>query len=138
MTEFLPCSVFGAALGRVKVTRRKLSVPDVSVRFDNVKFVPMTGAVASTLVVVPPHVYVYGGPPDSVHATLHLSMTICRPLVVSVSSNELVVADVVSVMLARAMLPVFLTSTARWMLSPAAMLLAPMLRRLLVPLTLIA
>ena len=56
----------------------------------------------------------------------------------SVSSNELVVAVVVRTMLASGIVPVCFTSTARWIVSPAAMLLAPMLSRLLAPLTLIA
>src|SRR5215831_7702828 len=120
ITDDLFCKVFGAAPGSVSVTRAKLSVPDVRFRFKSARFEPITGALASTVLVVPLQVYVYGGPPVSLHATLHLSITICRPFVVSVSSSELVVADVVSVMLASAMLPMFLMSTVRWIVSPAA------------------
>src|SRR5690242_4220880 len=64
-------------------------------------------------------------------------MTICRPLVASVSSNELVVAVVVSVTLASVMLPVFFASTVRSIVSPAAMFVAATLRRLFAALTLI-
>ena len=55
----------------------------------------------------------------------------------SVSRSELVGAVVVSVTLASVMLPVFLMFTARWIVSPAAMLLAPTLRRLFAPFVLI-
>ena len=50
--------------------------------------------------------------------------------------QRLVVAVVVSVTLASVRLPVFFTSTDRWIVSPAARLLAPTLSRLFVPLTL--
>jgi hypothetical protein len=58
ITDDWACRVLGAALGSVNVTRRKLSVPAVRVMFASVRFVPITGALARTLVVVPPHVYV--------------------------------------------------------------------------------
>ena len=70
----------------------------------------------------------YGGP-DSVHACEHLSITICRPLVASVSSRELGEALVVRVTDARSSEPELLRSTLRWIVSPGAIALAPMLSR---------
>jgi len=57
-------------------------------------------------------------------------MTICRPLVASVSSSELVVALVVSVIPDRSIEPELMRSTLRWMVSPGAMFDAPTVSRL--------
>jgi hypothetical protein len=55
-------------------------------------------------------------------------MTICKPFVASVSSSELGEAVVVSVIEASAIDPAaLLRSTLRWIVSPGAMPLAPML-----------
>ena len=73
----------------------------------------------------------YGGPPVSVHATLHLSITTWSPFVASVSSSDDTVALVFMVTVERASVPVLTTSTARWIVSPAAMFVAPTDSRLL-------
>ena len=86
--------MFDADEGNESVTLRKLSVPDVPTKLFRVAFVWMIGAEANTVLVVPPHVYVNGAVVEAevvcVHATLHLSIVICSPFVVSVSRSELV------------------------------------------------
>jgi hypothetical protein len=130
--------VFGAIVGSVSVTRRWSVEPvfnDASPL--SAKLAPITGRVASTVLVVPPHVYVYAGEvPASVHATEHLSMTICRPLVMSVSSSELGEAVVLSTIedrLSAVPLPLLMRSTERWIVSPGTTLEAPIVRRFAAP-----
>src|SRR5690349_20521418 len=96
---------------------------------------PITAREAITEVVVPPHVYVYAGAvPASVQATEHLSMTICRPFVPSVSSSDDGEAVVVRVGApARSIVPVFESWKARWIVSPGAMPVAFTVRRLAAP-----
>ena len=95
--------VLSALAGSVKVIRRWSVAPAVSEpRFERARLVPITARDASTLLVVPEHVYVYAGAvPASVHASEQRSTTICKPLVESVSSSELDVAVVVNVIEAR-------------------------------------
>ena len=96
-------NVLSALAGRVRVIRRWSVAPAVSEpRFERARLVPITAREASTLLVAPEQVYVYAGAvPASVHATEQRSITICKPLVESVSSSELDVAVVVSVIEAR-------------------------------------
>src|SRR6476646_4940154 len=61
-------------------------------------------------------------------------MTVWRPLVVSVSSSELVVAEVASVTDAMSSVPLLITSTARSIVSPGASPVAPTERRFAEPL----
>src|SRR5258707_1532092 len=101
--------------------RSRSVLPAVSaLMFDSAMLPPITARVVSTEVVVPPQVYVYGGP-DSVQATEHLSITIWRPFVASESSSDVVGAVVVSVIEPTLLVPaepLLLMSTARWIVSP--------------------
>ena len=91
---------------------------------------PTTGVDASTVLVVPEQVYVYAGAvPPSVQGAEQRSIAICRPWLVFVSSSELVVATVVRVTEDRSSVPELIRSTLRWIVSPAAILVAPTLRR---------
>jgi hypothetical protein len=56
-------------------------------------------------------------------------MTICSPFVVSVSRTEIVVACVVRVTDARLIVPEFVRSTLRWIVSPGAIAVASILSR---------
>src|SRR5438132_3394841 len=97
--------------------------------FESEMLEPITAREASTELVVPEQVYVYGGP-DSVQATEHLSSTICSPFVASVSSSEDGEAVVVSVGdPAKSIVPEFERSNARWIVSPGAAPLAFTVRR---------
>ncbi len=109
-----------AALGNVSVSRKWSVAPAVvEPRFESAIEDPMTARDARTDDVVPLHVYVNAGLlPDSVHATEHLSMTICKPFVASVSSSEVGDAVVVSVTDARLWLPEFVRSKLRCIVSP--------------------
>ena len=81
--------MFPAPTGKDNVTLRKLSVPEVPTMLLRVTADWMTGTDVNTDEVVPPHVYVYAGAtPASVQATEHLSIAICRPLVVSVFKSD--------------------------------------------------
>src|SRR4051812_3688446 len=94
---------------------------------------PTTAREARTEVVVPPQVWVYGGP-DSVQATEHLSRTIWRPFVESVSSRDVGEAVVVRVgAAARSIVPPFERSNARWIVSPGATPVALTVSRLAAP-----
>ena len=134
--ELWPWRVLLAVAGRVSVTRRWSVLPAViELMFDNAVLAPMTAVVARTEVVVPPQMYVYGGP-DSVQATEHLSITIWSPFVVSVSSNEEGDAVVVSVTDPTLLVPadpLLVMSTARWIVSPGTRFEAPTVSRFVVP-----
>ena len=70
-----------------------------------------------------------GDVPDSVQGTEQPSIAICRPLVRSVSSSELVVAVVVKVIVDKFIVPELMRSTLRCTVSPGPIPDALTLRR---------
>src|SRR5581483_4794667 len=137
IAELWPCSALPADDGSVRVARRWSVLPaETDAMFERAIPAPITGREARTVEVVPPHVYVYGGPPASVHAVEQRSISSWRPSAVSSSSCDEVVAFVVSVIeptLLEPAEPSFVTSIARWMVSPGTRFDAPTVRRSVAP-----